>query len=98
MWKELTTFLQTMFTLARDQQQARDEIKELRQDFTKLTLAVAHLVNKIDLVQQEDSSEREKLAMQLQIELLKFEKRLPEDTSPKTKAKPKPRTTQRKSL
>jgi SMC interacting uncharacterized protein involved in chromosome segregation len=94
MWKELTAFLQTIFTLARDQQQARDEIKELRQDFTKLTLAVAHLVNKIELIQQEDNSEREKLAMQ--IELLKFEKRLPEDTSPKTKTKLRPSTTKDK--
>jgi SMC interacting uncharacterized protein involved in chromosome segregation len=93
MWKELTTFLQTIFTLARDQQQARDEIKELRQDFTKLTLAVAHLVKKIDLIRHEDCSEREKLAMQVQIELLKFEKRLPEGGSPKTKAKLKSRST-----
>jgi predicted nucleic acid-binding Zn-ribbon protein len=90
MWKELVAFLQTLFTLSRDQQQARDEIKEIRQDLTKLTLAVSHLVNKIDLVQQEDSSGREKLAMQLQIELLKFEKQLPKATSPKTKVKPRP--------
>jgi predicted nucleic acid-binding Zn-ribbon protein len=91
MWKELTEFLQTVFTLARDQRQAREEIKELRQDFTKLTLAVAHLVNKIDLVQQEDGNEREKLALQLQIELLKFEKRLPEPASPQAKKKITPR-------
>lgn len=93
MWKEFIAFLQTIFTLARDQQQARDEIKELRRDFTKLTIAVAHLVDKIERVKQEDSNEREKIAMQLQIELMKFEKQLPNDQSPKTSAKLKSRVT-----
>lgn len=96
MWKELAAFLQTIFTLARDQQQSRDEIKELRQDFTKLTIAVSQLVSRIELVQQEDNSAREKLAMQLQIELLKFEKQLPKGTNPKTKAKLRSSTTKDK--
>jgi peptidoglycan hydrolase CwlO-like protein len=93
MWKELTAFLQTVFTLARDQQQAREEIKELRQDLTKLTLAVAHLVGKIELIHQEDGSEREKLAMRLQMELMKFEKQLSEATTTKSRAKLKSRAT-----
>lgn len=43
----------------------------------QLTLAVQHLANEIQLARREDAREREKMAMQLEIEFLKFEKRLP---------------------
>ena len=94
MWKALKDLLQTVFTLARDMEQVRNEIKETRQDLTKLTLAVQHLDNRINLTQQEDNNEREKLAMQLQIELLKFEKQLPASPIPGKKKKMRPNASQ----
>jgi hypothetical protein len=86
MWKDLGVFIQTLFTLARDQQRAQEEIKEIRQDLTNLTLAVSQIANKIALVQQENNRECEKLAMQMQIDMLKFEKQLPKtNTSRRSK-------------
>jgi hypothetical protein len=43
----------------------------------KLTMAVQHLAGEIQYAKRGDASEREKMAMQLQIEFLKLEKRLP---------------------
>ena len=90
MWKELKVFLQTMFTLARDLEQARNEIKEMRQDLTKLTLALQHLDHKINLIQQEYNSEHEKQALQLKIELLEFERQLPSTTNKRQKKNIRP--------
>lgn len=91
--EKLLTFLQTIFTLARDQKQALEELKEVRQDLTELTLALARLAAKIELIQQEDYKEREKLEMKLQIEMLKFEKHLPKRATAKGKVKPQARIT-----
>ena len=87
MWKQLVTLLQNLLTLAKDLEQTRNDIKEIRQDLTKLTHAVQYLSNEIKLIKQEDMNEREKMAMQLQIEILKFEKRLPPAPSSEMKKK-----------
>jgi regulator of replication initiation timing len=85
MWSKLWTLLQTVMTLARDLEQTRNDVKDIRRDIVQLTLAVQHLANQIQLAKQEDASEREKMAMQLQIEFLKFERRLPgPESRPKT--------------
>jgi hypothetical protein len=85
MWAKLWTLLQTVITLARDLEQTRNDVKDIRRDIVQLTLAVQHLANEIQLAKREDAGEREKMAMQLQIEFLKFEKRLPRlGSRPKT--------------
>lgn len=85
MWDKLWTLLQTVITLARDLEQTRNDVKDIRRDIVQLTLAIQHLANELQLAKREDASEREKMAMQLQIEFLKFEKRLPgPDSRPKT--------------
>lgn len=85
MWDKIWALLQTVITLARDLEQTRNDVKDIRRDIVQLTLAVQHLNNEIQLAKREDASEREKMAMQLQIEFLKFEKRLPGlDSRPKT--------------
>lgn len=79
MLSKLIELVKTLFNLSKDIEQNRVEIKELRQDVTKLTHALQHLMNQIQLNKQDESSEREKLALTLENELLKFERRLPPD-------------------
>lgn len=77
MFKQLLTLAQTILTLAKDLEQNRDEIKEVRKDLLNLTLLVQRLSDEIRLTAQHESSEREKLVLQLQNELLKTSNRLP---------------------
>lgn len=88
MWEKLTNLLKTILVVAKDLEKAQKEIADLREDVTELTLALAHVKNelkmaevelnkKIELNQQENSHHQERLGYQLQIELMKFEKRLP---------------------
>lgn len=77
MWDKLWKLLQTVITLAKDLEQTRKDVRDIQQELMKLTMAVQHLAGEIQHAKREDASEREKMAMQLQIEFLKFEKRLP---------------------
>ena len=74
---ELAKWAQTVLTLSKDLEQNRADIKELRRDFLGLTLTVQRLADEIRLSSQKESSEREKLVLKLENEMLKFEQRLP---------------------
>jgi hypothetical protein len=75
--KYLGSLAQQVLTFGKELEQNRADIKELRRDLQNLTLLVQRLVDEIKLSSQQESSEREKLALRLQVELLKFERRLP---------------------
>jgi len=77
MWKNLGKLLQTLFTLAKDLEQTRTDLKELRKDLTDALLITQKLDNEIKLLRQEATSERQKMAMYLEIEILKFKNQLP---------------------
>src|ERR1044072_2152796 len=88
MWKDIFALLKTTLTLAKDLERVAKEVESLRQDLTKLTLAVQHWINEVEtaksefdqklrLAKQDGLHRHQKLGYQLQIELLKFEKRLP---------------------
>ncbi len=91
MWKYLIEFTKAVFFLQRDTQQNKDDIKkcehnteklqqdvkEIRQEFAKLTVIVERLAFEIQRVSDRENSEREKMALQLENEMLKFERRLP---------------------
>ena len=91
MWKDLIEFTKAVFFLQRDTQQNKDdikkcehnteklqqEVKEIRQEFAKLTVIVERLAFEIQRVSDRENSEREKMALQLENEMLKFERRLP---------------------
>ncbi len=91
MWKDLIEFTKAVFFLQRDTQQNKDDIKkcehnteklqqdvkEIRQEFAKLTVIVERLAFEIQRVSDRENSEREKMALQLENEMLKFERRLP---------------------
>ena len=91
MWKDLIEFTKAVFFLQRDTQQNKDDIKkcernteklqqdvkEIRQEFAKLTVIVERLAFEIQRVSDRENSEREKMTLQLENEMLKFERRLP---------------------
>lgn len=92
MWKKILTLIQTVITLAKDLERNREEIKEIRQDILNLTLSMQRLADEIRLTNQREASEREKLALQIENELLRFDQRLlpdKQDTSHKQPSKKK---------
>ena len=52
-------------------------MKEIRKEFTKLSVVVERLLFEIQRVSDRETAEREKMALQLENEMLKFERRLP---------------------
>jgi len=87
MWKDFWKSFITLFTLARELEQTRTDVKDTRKDLTNLTLVVQQLANEIRFNKHEDQSEREKMAirldsereriiLQLQIEVLKLQNKL----------------------
>lgn len=77
MWRQLLTLIRTAFTLARDLEQTRAEIKEINQQLLDMTLALQRLSDEIRLVSLREQSEREKLALELENALLRAERALP---------------------
>lgn len=77
MWKDLFSFMQNVLTLAKEQDRLREDMKRLEHVVLEHSLLLQRISDKLEMNQQKDRDEREKLALQLQIELLKFEKRLP---------------------
>jgi SMC interacting uncharacterized protein involved in chromosome segregation len=78
MWKQVLTLVKQLITLARDTDQNKSDIRELRQEFDELTDKVQWLVFELSRIAERDAHEREKLALRLENELLRFERRLPE--------------------
>lgn len=91
MWKDLIEFTKAVFSLQRDTQQNKDDIKkcernieilqqdvkDIRKEFSKLTVIVERLTFEIQRVSDRETTEREKMVLQLENEMLKFERRLP---------------------
>lgn len=73
---DLAKWTQTVLTLAKDLEQNRADIKELRRDFMNLAMTVQRLSDEIKLNSQQESGERENLALKLENDMLKFERRL----------------------
>jgi predicted nucleic acid-binding Zn-ribbon protein len=77
MWKQILDMAKRLLMLAEDTKRNRDEIKELREEVRRLTSALERLAYEIRHVSERDEGERERLALHLENELLKFERRLP---------------------
>lgn len=77
MWKEILSLLQKTLTMSNDLDRLREEVNELRRTVRDLTLTMQRLSDQIEMNRQREKDEREKLALQLQIKFLEFEKRLP---------------------
>jgi hypothetical protein len=70
MWKELLAYFTHLLTLADATEQNRAEIKGIRKELDALTASV-------QLLAHDQRHDMEKLALRLENELLKFERRLP---------------------
>ena len=77
MWKQILDMARRLFVLAEDTKRNQGEIKELRDEMRRLTAAVERLAYEIHRISERETSEREKLILQLENRLLKFEKPLP---------------------
>jgi len=92
MWKQVFDYAKDFLLLSRETQEnksdikeqkteireIRAEVKQLRSDFNNLVLLVQQLSFDIQKVSDREQSEREKMALQLSYEMLKFERRLPQ--------------------
>jgi predicted nucleic acid-binding Zn-ribbon protein len=85
MFKQLYDLIKQLLLLARETQQNKAEIKELRQELKDLTTVVQRLAYEIHRTSENEAHEREKLVLRLENELLKFERRLPSGKSDKEK-------------
>ena len=70
MWRDLFNFAGRLWGLLEDIQQNKAEIKEMRQELRALAFEVRRLA-------ENDAHGREKLALRLENELLRFKRRLP---------------------
>ena len=79
MLKQLFELIRSAFLLTHDVQENRREIEEVRQELTE----VEDKLHQVVLLLQQERHEREKLALQLENALLRFERRLPPLKPPK---------------
>ncbi len=68
-------------TLTKDTDRNSQDIKEMRADIRDIYSKLERLAYEIQKTREEDRHEREKLALRLENELLKFERRLPSGDS-----------------
>lgn len=73
-----------MLILSKETERNRTDIKEVREEVERLTMVVQGLAfeikrlsEKIDRAHETETHEREKLALRVENEMLKFERRLP---------------------
>ena len=92
MWKQVYEYTKDFLLLSRETQEnkadikeqkvevkeIRSEVKQLRSDFNNLVLLVQKLSFDIQQVSDREESERQRMALQLENEMLKFERRLPQ--------------------
>lgn len=83
MWKQFFEFIKEALLLTRETQQnkadikdAREEIRDLKNQLQNLTLLVQRLSFEIQEISNREASERRELALKLENEMLKFERRL----------------------
>ena len=77
MWEKIWDLLSKVATLTKDTDRNSQEIKEMRADIRDIYSKLERLVYEIQKTREEDRHEREKLALRLENEVLKFERRLP---------------------
>lgn len=93
MWKEIIKFGKDLVLLTHETEENKHDIKkceskivslereidDIREDFNKLVHLVHRLSYDVETVSTRKKSKREKIALQLENEMLKFERRLPQN-------------------
>ena len=91
MWKQIYEYTKDFLLLSRETQEnkadikeqkseikeIRSELKKLQGDFNNLLLVVQKLSFDIQKIDDREQSERREMALKLENEMLKFERRLP---------------------
>lgn len=77
MWKDFFSLLQTIITIGKEQERMRKDIERIERTQLEHSLLLQRLSDLMEMNRQREQDAQEKLALQLQVELLKFEKRLP---------------------
>ena len=77
MWKKLYEALTSLFMLTQRVDRLEKQGEAMRRDIHDLQLAVERLAHEIRHVSEHDRHEREKLVLQLENAMLRFERRLP---------------------
>jgi len=75
MWKQLISIVKKIFTLAEQTERNEGEIKEIRRELREVMSAIERLAYELRRTSDRERSEREKLALSLENQLLKFERR-----------------------
>ena len=74
MWKQLISIVKKIFTLAEQTERNEGEIKEIRRELREVMSAIERLAYELRRTSDRERSEREKLALSLENQLLKFER------------------------
>lgn len=77
MWEKIWDLLTKTIALAKQTDQNTTDIKELQREVRELNSWLERLAYEVQKTRENDRHEREKLALRLENELLKFERRLP---------------------
>jgi hypothetical protein len=68
MWRKLWEFITHTLTLARDIEETRTEIKAIREELHRLSLAVVKLEGAVRALAQHEQDQREKLLLRFQLD------------------------------
>ena len=90
MWKKIYELLEQLVTLAQRVSRHDKQIEELRQEVRELTGMIHRLAVEVNRLADRQSSDREKMELWVENQLLRFERRLSparsdEEDSPKDK-------------
>jgi hypothetical protein len=77
MIKDFFSMLQQAIIQVKEQERLRKDIERIDRTLMEHSLLLQRLADQIIMNQRHEQDAREKMALQLQIEMLKFEKRLP---------------------
>lgn len=77
MWQQLYDALKKLMLLKEQTDKNTSDVKELQREVKELTAVVQHLIYEMRSNRNDEAHERENMALRLQNELLKFERRLP---------------------
>ena len=77
MWEKIWDLITKVITLGKQTDKNTEEIKELQREVRELHSWLERLAYEIHKTREDDRHEGEKLALRLENELLKFERRLP---------------------
>ncbi len=80
MWQQIYDSLKKLLLLKEQTDKNTADVKELQREVKELTAVVQHLIYEVRGNRNDEAHERENMALRLQNELLKFERRLPPPT------------------